>query len=87
MIFNKVKTLSDKMIDTNIIHGFLGGVNGILKGEEMFFSTDSCCMRRGEMRIFQPMVGCVFPNKKSAVSCDTADRSREKYWFDETSML
>ena len=29
IIFNKVKTLSDKVIDGFIIHGFLGGVNGI----------------------------------------------------------
>ena len=39
MIFNKVKTLSDKMIDTFIIHGFFGGVNRFSAAKANLFST------------------------------------------------
>jgi len=39
MIFNKVKTLSDKVIDTFIIHGFFGGVNRFSSAKANLFST------------------------------------------------
>lgn len=79
MIFNKVKTLSDKMIDTHIIHGFFGGVNRFSSAKTNLFSTEKL-HPRARVILSEAKRGALAPALKDDTRNSAASSGAAEWW-------